>query len=357
MAEVEHPWAYVSSTGPERVSAIQERIARIPFGGKSLGKTYWSPHKSGSRYPMEHVVLENKTTFFKYKNKADQSKGGPGESLSHRLFKDAISKLTGTRLKLIGMGEHQLEIQAGATEKEILFDDGRYSADAYLRFTSSTNLAMRWEGEAYIEVHHKHEVPVDKQKRLQGLGIPVIEIPLPDFFLYRQENNSTAEREEEHIDWVCKTLEKNGYLEGTVISDRRSKEFLETMITELEEKLSVAEANVMAVKNDRNDRLAQGERDAAQLKKDIADLRSGASRIVTKVATLQGELDIAGESLTAANEALTATRSALAKAKGAAKKSADEVVALREQLRTRLFIEGAVLGVLVTMVVALCIWG
>ncbi|NYH26069.1 hypothetical protein [Paraburkholderia bryophila] len=339
---VEHPWAYVNKTGPAYVSATHERTARIPHGGKSLEKTYWSAHKSGSRWPMEHVVLKTGTTFFKYKNKADATKGGPGESLSHRLFKEAISRITGTQLKLKNFGEHQIQIQAGATEKEIVFDDGKYFADAYLRFTSATNLALRWEGEVYVEVHHKHAVPVEKQRQLRELGIPVVEVKLPEFFEYRHESDSTAKHEEEHVAWICRTLQQGGFLAGTVISDRRSKELLEEMVRELEQQLLAANADRKEMQDAYKKRLEKAEEEVARLTQDTVNQRTRANQLVTRVANQEGELTDARESLKATKDNLAAAKSGAAKASELAAAASAELTALRKKLRFRLLVGGVV---------------
>ncbi|WP_218023770.1 hypothetical protein, partial [Paraburkholderia ribeironis] len=197
-------------------------------------------------------------------------------------------------------------------------------------FTSTTDLATRWDGEVYVEVHHKHAVPVEKQQQLQELGIPVVEIKLPEFFNYRREHDSTPELEEEHVAWICRTLQEGGFLAGEIISDRRSKEFLEAKVRELEQTLTAADASRKTMEDDYKKRLAQAGEEVSQLGKDVVDQQSGASRIATKVASLEGELADARKRLTAANDSVAAAKSEADKAGNLAKVTGVELATLRK---------------------------
>jgi hypothetical protein len=225
-------WAYVTEFGRERITAWAISRERAKYDGKPLGKTYWSNHKPGQRKPVKQVQKAG-TTFFAYINPTDADGGGDGESLSHRLLKEAIAGLAGTKLKLGIYGEHDVTITHGETEKLMPTKEGTYYADAYLRFTCSTRLALRWSGELYVEVHNRHAVPVDKQKELQRSRIPVVEVPLLKTFEYPYPDEDTSDpREAVHLERIRDMIEK-GFLEGQVISDRLSVEFLEQEVTRL----------------------------------------------------------------------------------------------------------------------------
>ncbi|SAL09006.1 hypothetical protein AWB71_00004 [Caballeronia peredens] len=350
MANVEHPWAYVNATGSDHVSACQERIARIPHGGKPLGKTYWSPHRSGARLPMDHVVLKSGTTFFKYRNKADESKGGPGESLSHLLFKKAIARLTETELRLGDLGRHKVSVEHGEIEKKIERDGNAYFADAYLRFTSPTDLAMRWAGEVYVEVYHQHFVPAEKEKRLRELELPVVEVKLPDFAKYQYEDESTKDREEKHIAWVCSTLQKAGnFLAGTVISDRRSKPYLEVLVQGLEQKLLTANADLRAEREHARKLLDKAEQEAAGLRVANTAQQERADQLATSSQTIRGELKELRNFVHALKLQLMSAKVDAARANELTAKSVAELAAYRKKQRRWLVIE-SVIGVAAALV-------
>lgn len=237
---VSKSWAYVSEFGRERITAWAISRERAKYDGKPLGQTYWSTHKPGRRKPVKHVQ-KGTTAFFAYINPADAVDGGDGESLSHRLLKEAIAGLSGTTLRLGNRDEHDITITYGETEKLIPTVEGTYYADAYLRFSShNTSLGLQWSEELYVEVHHTHAVPVDKQKELRRSRVPVVEVPLLDAFRYPHEDENTSDpREAAHVARIRNMLEK-GFLLGRVISDRRSVEFLEQEVLRLEAALRQA---------------------------------------------------------------------------------------------------------------------
>jgi TolA-binding protein len=350
---VEKSWAYKNPTGPDDVSANEVKQERELHDGKPLGKTYWSTHRSGARWPMNHVLLENGTTFFKYQNKADESKGGPGESLSHRLMKKAISRLEGTMLKLGKLGDHQIEIQAGEVEKAIPTQNGNYYADAYLRFTSTTDLGARWNGEIYIEVHHTHEVPVSKEAQLREMGLPVVEVKLYDTFLYRHEENSTRALEEAHVARICRVLQ-DGFLIGTVISDRRSADYLEGKIQQLDRDVFAAKAELKAAQLDGQHRLQKADDEFKQLNKELVSLRESGQSLATQTYGLRQELTNVREKLQVAENSLSVATLSAAKAKARTAEAAAELKAYRKKVVLRLLIGGA--GLAGSVCICLLVW-
>lgn len=234
--------AYTDEFGFEKITAWSIMQERNKHGGKSLSKTYWSLHDPGHRKPMRQVQNKLGTTFFAYKNAADEVNGeGGGESLTHQLFKEALAGLSGTKLKLGSFGEYDITITRGETEKKIQTVDGPYYADAYWQFSSTGDLGLRWSGEVYLEVHHTHEVPLYKQESLSQARFPVIECDIPKIFEYTvADENTTDPLEAAHVRKIQNMLKK-GFLPGHVISDRRTVEYLEQEVDRLEHELHHAE--------------------------------------------------------------------------------------------------------------------
>lgn len=171
-------------------------------------------------------------TFFSYLNGADAGDGG-GESLTHRLFKEAIAGLSGTQLRLQNFGEHAIEITHREMEKRIDTEDGPYYADVYLQFTSTTSLGLKWSGEMYVEVKSTHAVPPDKQDGLRRARLPVVEVVVPGTLEYEiADEDTTDSHEATHVRRVQNVLRK-GYLAGRIISDRSSAEYLEQEVERL----------------------------------------------------------------------------------------------------------------------------
>jgi len=290
---VSKSWAYVREFGPEKITAWAISQERAKYGGRPLGKTYWSNHKPGQRKPVKQVQKAG-TTFFSYIDAADAVSGGGGESISHRLLKEAIAGLSGTKFKLGSHGEHDITITHGQTEKAIATGGEPYYADAYLHFTSTTLLGLRWSGEVYIEVHHTHAVPVDKQKELRRLRVPVVEVNLLDAFVYPYKDEDTSDPlEAAHVNRIRNMLQK-GFLAGRVISDRRSVEFLEQEVSRLEGELREARDGWDAAKRDGADAWRQlkiASSQLVELEKTKTDQAQGMANWAEKYRNIQREFD------------------------------------------------------------------
>lgn len=63
-------WAYLDEFGPDWITAWAITQERAKYGGRSLGKTYWSTHKPGHRKVVKQVQTDG-ATFFAYMNSAD----------------------------------------------------------------------------------------------------------------------------------------------------------------------------------------------------------------------------------------------------------------------------------------------
>lgn len=292
-------WAYKTEFGGEKINAWEVSQERALYGGKPLGRKYWSNHQTGLRKPVIHKELGG-TTFFAYAS-GEGGGGGPGESLSHKLLKRAIAEMAGTKLMLGRFGEHDIVVTHGETEKVIL--DGPYRADAYLRFTSSSPLGLKWSGEVYIEVHHTHEVPIEKQAALRSLRAPVVEVPMQTLFEYRFDDDSTTSaREEAHVNFL-RNLLKDGYLMGTVISDRRSVEYLEAILAQEQEALKAekaAHADVLKQLEEAKTRIAALEQQRRENVKTIAANKTSHDELQTQ---LDAKVREVGELETAQREA------------------------------------------------------
>jgi hypothetical protein len=308
---VRKTWAYLNQTGPETITAREHKAERDAKGGGSLHGIFWSTHKSGQRFRMEHIVRDG-TTFFRYYSAADEAIGGPGESLSHRLLKEAISQIKRTKLVLPNRST-EIEIHFGDKERLIEIGTDRYYADAYLQFTSKSDLAARWSGEVYIEVWHKHRVPDKKREELFAMKLPVVEVPMQDAFLYRYEENTTRQREAEHVAKLVKMLESN-FLKGTVISDRRSVEFLETRVSELEQALTESRAELHSTRLDAEQRQQESEQVVSRLHEQLQQQTANSDTLLAQLNALKNAAGRLQEDLRAANRNLDGTRQQLSDA-------------------------------------------
>src|SRR4051812_41845306 len=112
MSSVTKSWAYLGPDGNEWLTA--EAIARervLKYGGEPTGEIYYSTHKPGKRKRMKHVMKKTTNTppYFSYID-PDGGGGDGGESLTHRLFKQAIASIASTELHLGTNGDHKVRI-------------------------------------------------------------------------------------------------------------------------------------------------------------------------------------------------------------------------------------------------------
>lgn len=259
-------WAYRHPVGSEKVTAWAITLERRKYGGEPLGDIYWSTHKPPHRKRMKQVQRKSGATYFAYIDSEDAAGGDGGESLTHRLLKEAIAGLAGTKLKLGAHGEHDVVVTHGEMEKEILTPEGPYYADVYLRFTTESLLGLKWSGEMYIEVHHTHAVPPEKQKSLREARIPLVEVPVLRTFEYPYaDEDTTDQREESHVRMLQRML-GGGYLIGNVISNPSSLEYLEMQVPRLRRELTSAEERNVQTAN----RLEETTKENASLREAIA---------------------------------------------------------------------------------------
>lgn len=230
--------AYTSQYGQEMISAAQvARIRNQRYNGRPTGTQYFSTHRPGSRKPVQHVM--KKSCFFAYKEGTGNSGASGGESLNHILFKEALASLRQFELRLDhrSNGQRQFwmkaDIQVTSSSWEKRIDRATGSplfADVYIEFQDqhTAGLELKWEGLLYLEVRHTHAVEAAKQDALRALELPVIEVEIPDRFVYRTPDDQTSdEAEEAHRQRIKRIVEsKSGFLNGTVLSNPSSKKFL-----------------------------------------------------------------------------------------------------------------------------------
>lgn len=241
MAEMKK-WAYRHEEGAEWTTADAHWRERYDkFGGQPSRDAFFSTHKPPGRKRMKHIH-KGGISYFSYVNASDESGGDGGESLTHRLFKDAIASISKTELRLGKLGEYPIVVTHGETEKRVDAVDGRYYyVDVYLRFESTSLLGMKWSGEVYVEVHNTNAVHAQKMQDLRQLRLPVIEVPVMDLFVYpHTEYETTDWREAEHLKNSRRILE-GGYLIGTAINNPNSVEYLELQLERTRRELAEAQ--------------------------------------------------------------------------------------------------------------------
>ena len=244
--------AYVGPTGSVRKSAYQVKAERIKYyrGGPSKEK-FFSLHREGARKPLEHVIGPGRP-HFRYKDARDEGGlGGAGESIEHELFKEAVASLSRTRLSIEGR-DYRMTIEHGETEKLIPGASRPYRSDAYLRFAledGPDDLALKWSGEVYIEIHRTNLVEPGKHDEVRRLGIPMIEVTPPESLLYRHGGaNTTDEKEQWYIRWLKSVLEgERGFLKGIVLNNPSSAPYLSQKLDETRAALRRAQQELSTV--------------------------------------------------------------------------------------------------------------
>ena len=203
-----------------------------------------------------HHVNRSSMPHFRYNDSSDENTGGPGESLSHRLFKKAIAATVQTRLSLGKFGDHRIFVTLSEIETAIKHSETTYYSDISLWFESNTDLAFKWGGNVHVEVLNTHLVGPRKHEHVRDLRIPMIEIPIHEKLAYEHtEEETTDEREAAYIARIKTWLEgENGFLAGTVLSDPCSLGYLERELKQ------------------RTSELAQSERKRFELEANVATL-------------------------------------------------------------------------------------
>jgi hypothetical protein len=221
-------WAFLSEHGKDRISAYRVKALRDEIGGGPLGIPFWSTHRAGKRVKMKHVV-KKATPFFSY---MDGEAGGGDEggvSLSHLLYQEAIAQLPATELRLGKYGNHKITIVEATIEKRFDLAAGSRIVDVHLKFDSDSYLAKKWKGSVCIEVHHTHAVPREKIEDLRRARMAVVEVNLPEAFVFPHNEDATTEQlEAKHIEFLVRHL--GDFIVGTVLSDPSSPEYLEEQL-------------------------------------------------------------------------------------------------------------------------------
>lgn len=297
--------AYTSKTGNQTVTAQAVLKERNRFyGGAPTGKSYYSMHPAGERKDVVHV--RKGSGYFAYK-RGDAGHGGAaeGESLNHILFKEALCSVSHTKLVLyrqtpgapaLWRRKVPITVQAARAEEPVPRRDGPpYRADVYLEFATDDDLGLKWQRRVYIEIRHAHAVDARKQDELRTLGIPVVEVDInhPAYMYPFSDDETTDEREDAHRKRLKHMLEhENGFLQGVVLSNPSSNEYLQKLVGEQRRKLDSQQAEL--------DRLAAGiaERDGrlaaaaeAKLQSDqrCRDARAALERVSEQLSAVSDE--------------------------------------------------------------------
>lgn len=276
-------WAYLTENGSKWITAETIADKRAKYGGRATGRIFFSTHSLSKRKRMKHVQ-RGETAYFSYINKSDEAGSDGGESLTHRLFKQAIASIKKTVLKLGKHGDHVITISNGETEKKYCHEKD-YVADVYCCFRSESYLGMKWSDKVYIEVHKSHPVPIEKIQELRQLRLPVIEVEVPKLFEYQySDRETTNQRETFHVEKIKKILE-GGFLMGKVISNPSSVEFLEKYLKSTRQQLQEAKEQIQAA----TDREALRQTQIDQLNNEIKILSSAKGSLEELVATYKKE--------------------------------------------------------------------
>lgn len=242
MRPVAKTWAYLNAEGSDWISAeAVQRERDENYGGKPLGITYFSTHQPPDRKPVKHVRHQNGQCYFSFINDGDEERGGgPGESLQHRLFKQALAGVRKTRLCLDKYGAHDVRVTHHELEKEVTqaptLEDRLY-VDTFWVFETvdDTGIDARWDGKLCLEVCHEHPVPADKIDRLRDLRVPSVEVEIPDQLLYEYDEVETSDAlERRYVERMIRMFEsERGYVSAKVLSDPETIEDLEDTVREL----------------------------------------------------------------------------------------------------------------------------
>lgn len=244
-------FAYTSQWGgySDKVTAKQVERRRLnEFNGQPTGQSFYSSHKPGSRKPVKHV-MKGDTSFFAYINSEGGGGGVGGESLNHQLFKEALLTIETTRLSLIfnsgtrAQRQENITVQFTHTESEkrlLTAAEGHRCVDVFLKFKTDSHIGCKWEGELYLEVHSTHAVDAEKQTELRALSVPVVEVDIPEIFVYKfSDERTTDEREAAHKMFIKNVLEgPKGFLKCVVLSNPSSKPYLEEQVVLLQKTLN-----------------------------------------------------------------------------------------------------------------------
>ncbi|MCW7536730.1 hypothetical protein OOT46_02530 [Aquabacterium sp. A7-Y] len=300
--------AYVGQRGYVRKSAYQVRRERLErYRGGPSPEKFFTLHPEGHRKPLEHVIGPGRP-HFRFKDGADEGgPGGPGESLEHLLFKEAVASITRTRLSLGKYGDHRIVVSHGETEKEIPHARGPYRADVYLRFEAEepSELGLKWAGEVYIEIHKAHLVDPVKHDEIRRLGIPMIEVSIHPRLMYRHAGSSTTdELEEDYRQGIKRMLEaESGFLQAVVLSNPSSAAYLLKRLGEVqhaleEEQKKLVQANsdlitFKAAERRHSAQIDEMEKQVSLLNIELDDVNNRATESSDKATQLTEDLEIA----------------------------------------------------------------
>lgn len=239
-------WAlYKDDNGLMQRIGINAALAREKEEpGKWHKRTYYSTHwREADRREMGIKRSSKNKFYFAYtRTDSNNPDGGGGESLQHYLYKVAVSELAETTLVIKSLdAEIPITITASEVEKPFHYQGNDYRLDVFIQFESEDNYGLKWDGELAIEICHTHSVKATaKQGALVDAGIPAVEVKVSPKLAYRTaEEDSTPETEREYLEFLKPNL--TNFMWATMLSDPKSKAFLEAEIERLSSELSATQ--------------------------------------------------------------------------------------------------------------------
>lgn len=277
---VEKYWAYLDENSHNKINAreVLELEGREP-GRWKHNRVYYSTHLPVQRLLMWHRRSHTGTCSFVYQPGQDEEieRLGGGESLTHYLFKVAISELSSTLLKIKRYADIPINIQKSIIEKKFSYNGKNYFVDVFCEFASNGSLELKWDGRLGMEVNYQHALEEEKIGVLKELEIPVVEISISDKFIYRVEDeNSTPALERRYIDFIKRNLSEYMFVE--LLSNPSTKEFLKKEVKYLNQKVSdlssqISKAgNELAAVSKKNNELGQENNNLQDKNKELKSL-------------------------------------------------------------------------------------
>lgn len=224
-------WAYYHEDDSWLRIGVKTALAREKSEpGKWKSRTYYSTHADPNQRLRMHIRKSPRgLPLFAYNpgQRAEIERDGGGESLTHLLYKTALSEIKSTTLKISNLGKDiEISIIDSTTEKRVWLQGRYYDIDVFYHFSSNSDFELRWGGMLGLEVHHTNPVNDTKKTDLNTLRIPVIEVDVPAKLAYlTTADNTSPEREREYIEFVKPRLSE--YLWGKMISNPKSIDYLE----------------------------------------------------------------------------------------------------------------------------------
>lgn len=201
--------------------------------GQWRRREYFSTHREPTpKLRMHHkFAMEKDSCFFAFNSGQNEliAKYGDGESLTHRLYKIAISELKATTLVLKDSNLRlPIKILSTEIEKPHHYRESAYPFrfDVFCTFDSNSPYKLKWNGELVIEVHVTNEVKGKKLQVIAESDISAVEFTVSKWDVYaRREEHSTPELERAFIERIKKRLYQS--MDVKMVNNPSTKEYLQ----------------------------------------------------------------------------------------------------------------------------------